>query len=90
MGPYSGSKVVLVYGACWTPPGLLLVTDPFCVTSGLHLCISLVLMMFPSSTTHDSNDQLVIKLCSGPIRSNSFESGVVEEGNIENMQGSGS
>ena len=34
--------------------------------------------------------QLVIKLCSGLIRSHSFESGVVEEGNIENMQGNGS
>jgi len=46
--------------------------------------------MFPSSTTPDSNDQLVIKHCSGLIRSHSFELGVVEEGNIENMQGSGS
>jgi len=46
--------------------------------------------MFSSSTTPDSYDQLVTKLCSGPIRSHSFESGVVEEGNIENMQGSGS
>ena len=46
--------------------------------------------MFPSYTTPDSNDQLVIKLWSGLIRSYSCESGVVEEGNIENMQGSGS
>jgi len=45
--------------------------------------------MFPSSSTPDSNDQLIIKLRSGLIRSHSFESGVVEEGNIENMQGSG-
>jgi len=42
------------------------------------------------STTPDSNDQLVIRLCSGLTRSHSFESGVVEEGSIENMQGSGS
>jgi len=46
--------------------------------------------MFPFSTTPDSNDQLIIKLCSDLIKSHSFESGVVEEGNIENMQGSGS
>ena len=45
--------------------------------------------MFPSSTTPDWNDQLVIQLCSGLIRSHSFESGVLEEGNMENMQGSG-
>ena len=45
--------------------------------------------MFPSFSTPDSNDQPVIKLCSGLIRINSFESGVEEEGNIENMQGSG-
>jgi len=31
--------------------------------------------MFPSSITPDSNDQLVIKLCSGLIRSHSFELG---------------
>jgi len=31
--------------------------------------------MFPSSTAPDSNDQLVSKLCSGLIRSHSFESG---------------
>jgi len=42
--------------------------------------------MFPSSTPPDSDDQLVIKLCSGLIRSHSSESGGVEEGN---MQGSG-
>jgi len=46
--------------------------------------------MFPSSATPYWNDQLVIKLCSGLIRSHTFESGVLEEGNIENMQGSGS
>jgi len=39
---------------------------------------------------HQIQNQLVIKLCSDLIRSHSFESGVVEEGNMENMQGSGS
>jgi len=35
--PRSGSKVVLVHGACWTPPGLPLVTGPVCGFHGQDL-----------------------------------------------------
>ena len=60
----------------------LLSTNPTAVflNSGPHDPLPCMFSMFPSSTTPDSNDQLVIKLCSGLIRSHSFESGVVEEG----------
>jgi len=40
---------------------------------GPHDTLPCMFSMFPSSTTPDSNDQLVIKLCSGLIRSHSFE-----------------
>ena len=60
------------------------------LNSGPHDPLPCMFSMFPSCTTPDSKDQLVIKLCSVLIRNHSFESGVVEEGNIQNMQGSGS
>ena len=36
-GPPSWSKVVLVHGACWTPPGLPLVSGPVCGFHGQDL-----------------------------------------------------
>ena len=46
--------------------------------------------MFPSSNTPDSNELLLIRPLQSLMTSWSFESGVVEEGNMENMQGRGS
>lgn len=38
--------------------------------------------MFPCSNTLDPIEQLVVELCRSPITTHSFESGVLEEGNI--------
>jgi len=43
------------------------------LNSGPHDPLPCMFSIFPSSATPDSNDQLVIKLCSGLIRSHSFE-----------------
>ena len=46
---------------------------PVFLNSGPHDPLPCMFSMFPSSTTPDSNDQLIIKLCSGLIRSHSLD-----------------